>query len=112
VPRGIIAARPLKNKKNATMLVTVVALLLRLAAMLARLPRWRTLGLVTWLSLRPARSYRRLPDGTCPIHQRAKPEWVRKEIIRLKALIPHAGCRTIADSFNRRFAASRRMTVG
>ena len=94
------------------MLVTVVALLFRLAAMLARLPRWRTLGFVTWLSLRPARSYRRLPDGTVPIHQRAKPKWVRQEIIRLKALMPHAGCRTIADSFNRRFAASRRMTVG
>jgi hypothetical protein len=37
---------------------------------------------------------------------------VRQEIIRLKALTPHAGCRAIADSFNRRFAAKRRMTVG
>jgi transposase InsO family protein len=42
----------------------------------------------------------------------AKPAWVRQEIIRLKALMPHAGCRAIADSFNRRFAAEPRMTVG
>ncbi len=41
-----------------------------------------------------------------------KPAWVRKEVIRLKALMPEAGCRAIADSFNRRFAAKRRMTVG
>ena len=30
-----------------------------------------------------------------------KPEWVTKDIIRLKALMPHAGCRKIADTFNR-----------
>ena len=41
-----------------------------------------------------------------------KPAWVRKEVIRLKALMPEAGCRCIADTFNRRFAAKRRMTVG
>ena len=41
-----------------------------------------------------------------------KPAWVRKEVIRLKALMPEAGCRAIADIFNRRFAAKRRMTVG
>jgi len=42
----------------------------------------------------------------------AKPEWVRQEIIRLKALLPPGGCRAVADVFNRRFAAKRRMTVG
>ena len=42
----------------------------------------------------------------------AKPAWVVREIIRLKALMPDAGCRSIADIFNRRFAVSRRMTVG
>ena len=42
----------------------------------------------------------------------AKPLWVTKEIIRLKALMPEAGCRTLADIFNRRYAVSRRMTVG
>lgn len=40
-----------------------------------------------------------------------KPAWVGKEIIRLKALMPDAGCRKIADTFNRIFAQSRRMTV-
>ncbi|MGH8352194.1 MAG: integrase core domain-containing protein [Pseudomonas sp.] len=33
------------------------------------------------------------------------------ELSRLKALMPQAGCRCIADTFNRRFAAKRRMTV-
>src|SRR6267378_7256097 len=41
-----------------------------------------------------------------------KPTRVRKEVIRLKALMPQAGCRCIAHSFNRRFAAKRRTTVG
>lgn len=41
-----------------------------------------------------------------------KPAWVRYEIIRLKALMPAAGCRTLAHLFNRRFAVRRRMTVG
>lgn len=41
-----------------------------------------------------------------------KPRWVRDEIVRLKALMPHAGCRTIMHTFNRRFAVRRQMTVG
>ncbi len=41
-----------------------------------------------------------------------KPEWLKCEIIRLKALMPQAGCRTIADICNRRFAASRQITAG
>jgi len=35
-----------------------------------------------------------------------------RTLIRLKALMPEAGCRAISDVFNRRFAAKRRMTVG
>ncbi|OGA60599.1 MAG: hypothetical protein A3G81_09015 [Betaproteobacteria bacterium RIFCSPLOWO2_12_FULL_65_14] len=43
----------------------------------------------------------------------AKPAWVRREVIRLKALMREDGtCRAIADVFNRRFAAARHMTVG
>lgn len=45
-------------------------------------------------------------------HAQPKPDWVRREIIRLKALMPEAGCRTLAHCFNRRFAAPKRMTVG
>lgn len=41
-----------------------------------------------------------------------KPEWLKQEIIRLKALMPQAGCRAITDICNRRFAASRKVTVG
>ena len=40
-----------------------------------------------------------------------KPEWVRKEIIYLKALMIDIGCRKIADIFNRRFAGKKQMTV-
>ena len=40
-----------------------------------------------------------------------KPHWVRDEVIQLKALMPQAGCRTIAHHFNRRWAAQRAMTV-
>jgi len=41
----------------------------------------------------------------------AKPEWVRQEIIKLKAQGPDLGCRHIAMIFNRRYAA-KGMTVG
>jgi transposase InsO family protein len=40
-----------------------------------------------------------------PVYRFAKkPDWVPQEIIRMKALMPHSGCRTLAASFNRRFA--------
>lgn len=45
-------------------------------------------------------------------HSPKKPEWLKHEIIRIKALMPQAGCRSIADICNRRFAASRKITVG
>ena len=40
-----------------------------------------------------------------------KPKWVKQEVIRLKVVMPHAGCRTIAYHFNRRWATRRDMTV-
>jgi putative transposase len=40
-----------------------------------------------------------------------KPRWVQHEIIRLKALMPEAGCRMIAHHFNRRWKNRRQMTV-
>lgn len=43
---------------------------------------------------------------------RAKPEWVKQELMRLKALMPHDGCRSLSDIFNRKFAVSHNMTVG
>jgi len=40
-----------------------------------------------------------------------KPVWVKKRVIRLKALMPQAGCRTIAHAFNR-MHEQKGMTVG
>ncbi len=40
-----------------------------------------------------------------------KPKWVRTEVIRLKALMPEAGCRMIAHTFNRTWRTRRDMTV-
>lgn len=51
------------------------------------------------------------PNKPFPRHPK-KPDWVKKEIIRMKALMLDMGCRKLADSFNRRFAHSRQMTVG
>jgi transposase InsO family protein len=58
--------------------------------------------------------YRRLaPGSTRPLFRSwAKPAWVRREVIHLKALMPQAGCRAVSLTFNRRFAAKRRMTIG
>ncbi len=41
----------------------------------------------------------------------AKPKWVTKEVIRLKAHIPNAGCRKIAHVFNRLYSY-KGITVG
>lgn len=97
------------------MLVTILALLLRLAAVLGRSARLRhaLLALALCLGLRAqARGHRRSVPPCVYARSRAKPAWVRQEIIRLKALMSHAGCRRIADSFNRRFSLKRKMTVG
>ena len=40
-----------------------------------------------------------------------KPEWVVKEVLRLEALLPDAGCRTIATTFNRIHHEKSGMTV-
>lgn len=42
----------------------------------------------------------------------SKPSWVPEEVIRLKALMPEAGCRLIAANFNRRLGPARGETVG
>ncbi len=41
-----------------------------------------------------------------------KPEWVRKEVLRRKALGPGLSCRQLASGFNVEFQHSRQMTVG
>lgn len=69
--------------------------------------------LLRWLAKRRVRRGYRLRAET--VHggrATPKPAWVCKEVLRLKALMPHTGCRTLAACFNRRFAAKRGMTVG
>jgi transposase InsO family protein len=90
------------------MFLAALVWLYRLARRLCRATRQR-LG---W-SLRRL-GYRRLTaDATVHLcRSTIKPAWVKKELIRLKALMPHTGCRGLSNIFNRRFAAKRKMTVG
>lgn len=53
-----------------------------------------------------------IPAEGLPHRSRTKPAWVQHEVLRLKTLMPHSGCRKIADCFNRRFKLTRHMTVG
>jgi transposase InsO family protein len=58
------------------------------------------------------RIFRDQSPRTCRrVFARPKPKWVKTEIIRLKALMPDTGCRTIAHHFNRRWQQRRQMTV-
>ncbi len=41
-----------------------------------------------------------------------KPPWVHEEVLRLKALMPHNGCRKISIVFNHLHQHRRKMTVG
>jgi len=98
----------------------IVALATALATALARSVRWRSALLSFALSLRlrgRERGHWRLPDSPSRrLRSRPKPPWVKREVIRLKALMPRAGCRAIATIFNRRFGGhpshKRRATVG
>ena len=81
------------------------------------MPCWRLLcrWLLRWLLASPyPRSSRQGWQRTrpaLPVRQIRKPAWVVDELIHLKALMPKAGCRLIADCFNRRFAAKRQVSV-
>lgn len=41
-----------------------------------------------------------------------KPEWVKQEVLTLKVRMPGAGCRKIADTFNRLYSQSKGVSVG
>lgn len=91
----------------------VVEILDGLLALLVSLFLW----LVRHARMRARRkfpSYRHIAcAGEKSARSRRKPEWVRREVVRLKALMRSAGtCRAIAALFNRRFAEARRITVG
>lgn len=77
---------------------------------------WIGKAVHAWLWRRlchPPRSRWRYPRPAPPtrVFAQTKPKWVRNEIVRLKALMPQAGCRTIAHSFNRRWTSRRQITV-
>ena len=74
-----------------------------------RLLRW----LLQWLTRPPQRRWALAwkPARPQTVRAQPKPKWVRNDVIRLKALMPHVGCRTIAHHFNRRWASRRDMTV-
>ena len=73
-------------------------------------------SLLPWIAIssHPRRSYKHLQPVNRKDHcyTQQKPEWLKHEIIRLNAHMPQAGCRTIADICNRRFAALRQVSVG
>ena len=77
-----------------------------IAAWWCRITRWRGAR---------CSSFNKKPRSFSPkLHSfraHPKPKWVRNDVIRLKALMPQAGCRTLAYHFNRRWAARRDMTV-
>jgi putative transposase len=83
-----------------------------LVCVLTRWLRW-----LRWLVqhvMQPARSqWRHSARSTSRrrVFAHPKPKWVRNEVIRLKAVMPEAGCRTIAHHFNRRWTSRRQMTV-
>jgi len=89
------------------MLLFVLAWICTLAALLRRLA-----DALSADRRRPGR-YRRADPGPLAFRRRPKkPTWVKNEILRLKALMPHAGCRALSMVFNRRFTARRGVTVG
>jgi putative transposase len=51
--------------------------------------------------------------STAPSRHRnqKKPEWVIREVIRLKAFMPHSGCRVVANTFNRLHSDSKSISV-
>ncbi|WP_152223094.1 integrase core domain-containing protein [Pseudomonas sp. SCB32] len=51
------------------------------------------------------------PQAKASIRTARKPAWIIDELIRLKALMPTAGCRRMADTFNRLHAQRRQITV-
>ena len=54
----------------------------------------------------------RIQSSPIRCRQRRKPDWVRRKIIHLKALLPDEGCRHIADVFNRRHGNGQDIRVG
>ena len=83
--------------------------LAQLCAIGQQIWRW----FLPWLTS-PTLSRLRYCGPTSPPRQvfaQPKPKWVKYDIIRLKAVMPQAGCRTIAHHFNRRWKSRKQVTV-
>jgi len=53
----------------------------------------------------PVYGHKKVPESPAPRRRfPRKPDWVARELIRMKALMPNSGCRALAATFNRRFA--------
>jgi transposase InsO family protein len=79
------------------------------------------LAAVFWLASRRRRralrhAFRRRtgqqPQATTTRFSLPKPPWVHREVVRLKALMPDAGCRRLALTFNHLHEERRGMSVG
>jgi transposase InsO family protein len=73
----------------------MIAILFALALLLSL-----SLAFQAWK--RRPRFFRRPVHPPSPEHgyTRQKPAWVKREVIKLKARMPHEGCRTVATTFN------------
>lgn len=67
-------------------------------------------GFVLAAPPRSRRGWRFVPAALPSLRSR-KPDWVIEEVVRLKAHMAEAGCRRIADTFNRLHAKRHAMTV-
>jgi len=78
--------------------------------------RWLFLKVRDWLGREPkTRGFRRVSGNRskAPVaHHRRKPDWVREEILASAARSLEAGCRKLADMFNRHHAGLDGHTVG
>ena len=90
------------------LLLVFILLLLSFAATLVMPHRPHRKGRCS----RPPSSTSEPPPAPVHCFQPPKPPWVRHEVVRLKALMPEAGCRWIAHTFNRLHQGRRSMTVG
>ena len=102
-----------KAKGDSLVLLTLLSWLQALAVLASRLAWVRNVALALSLRVRRVPIYYRRAEPSPQIrrHRLAKPDWVHKEVLRLKALMADAGCRVIADTFNR-LHANAAMSVG
>lgn len=73
---------------------------------------FKMVWLVLMLRRQAACTRKAIPVESTGFRCQPKPEWVRKEVIRLKAFMIHDGCRKVAETFNRLHQHKRKMTVG